>query len=57
MLHVPSWDHMRIPASSGYDQETILDNGWLGFDPQAAYPGATGVAVGWVTVATNGNLS
>lgn len=55
VLHVPSWDHMRIPASSGYDQETILDNGWLGFDPQAAYPGTTGVAVGFGHRRTNGS--
>lgn len=55
VLHVPSWGHMRIPASSGYDQETILDNGWLGFDPQAAYPGTTGVAVGFGHRRTNGS--
>lgn len=55
VLHVPSWDHMRIPASSGYDQETILDNGWLGFDPQSAYPGTTGVAVGFGHRRTNGS--
>lgn len=55
VLHVPSWDHMRIPASSGYDQKTILDNGWLGFDPQSAYPGTSGVAVGFGHRRTNGS--
>lgn len=54
VLHVPSWNHMRIPTFRGSDQAD-LDKGWLGIDEDSPYPGRTGVSVGFGHRRTNGS--